>query len=89
MRIRTLSPFLVGGWRLGAAAVIVAAGLVPSVAAQALPKPAVGPEKPFAPPARVEVAHAFGVMFWAVVGVLLAALGVFTLVEHRPLRATM
>ncbi len=44
---------------------------------------------PLAPPARVEVAHAFGVMFWAVVGVLLAALGVFTLVEHRPLRATM
>ena len=45
--------------------------------------------QPLAPPARVEVAHAFGVMFGAVVAVLLLALAVFVTVEHRPLKATM
>ncbi len=44
---------------------------------------------PLPDPARIEVARAFGVMFWAVVAVLLAALAVFVMVEHRPLRATM
>lgn len=45
--------------------------------------------RPLEPEARIEVARAFGVMFWTVVAVLLAALAVFATVEHRPLRSTM
>jgi MFS family permease len=44
---------------------------------------------PLTPPARVEVARAFGVMMWAVVGVLMVAIAVFAAVENRPLKTTM
>jgi len=39
--------------------------------------------------ARAEVAKAYGVMLWAVVGVICASLVAFALVEHRPLKTTM
>lgn len=45
--------------------------------------------QPLSAPARIEVARAFGILFWSVAVVLLAALAVFTTVEHRPLKTTM
>jgi MFS family permease len=44
---------------------------------------------PLPSPARIEVARAFGVMFWTVAGVLVVSLAVFVMVEHRPLKTTM
>jgi len=45
--------------------------------------------RPLSGPARAEVAQAYGVMLWAIVGVLAASLVAFALVEARPLKTTM
>jgi EmrB/QacA subfamily drug resistance transporter len=44
---------------------------------------------PLAPPARLEVAHAFGAMFWAATAVLAVSLALFFTVEERPLKTRM
>ena len=45
--------------------------------------------RPLAGPARVEVARAFGALFWSVAAVLAVSLAVFTVVEDRPLKTTL
>ncbi|MBM3549382.1 MAG: MFS transporter [Alphaproteobacteria bacterium] len=45
--------------------------------------------RPLSTEARAEVARAYGVMLWTVVGVIAASLVAFALVEDRPLKTTM
>jgi EmrB/QacA subfamily drug resistance transporter len=45
--------------------------------------------QPLSAPARLAVAHAFGVLFWAVTAVLAVALAIFFIVEERPLKTKM